>query len=316
MAFYSQIQLSDKKIISCKELKVKHLKIIYKCLLGEEIDPDLLFFNLNKILKKITKNTDIESLHFVDFFILLLELRCSSMGDIVTLQANENTTLEINLYKIIDELKSISIEGILSENKESVVTAIYKLPTINEIIELNKKTENISYFFIKGFKLENELYHFKNIQECEEAFKKIPAKFFSDSFKKINEIVHYFNNLDLLKYNEKLKEKISLYFNFNIKNLSIITRLLFGNQLMSLYENIFALCKLGNFTPEYIENCSPGEYFLLVKKLEEINKQNNNNTQPNHDLIESDFDESLSEEEPLNPYESDNLPPITSQFTG
>lgn len=315
MAFYSQIQLSENKIIFCKELKVKHLKIIYKCLLGDEIDSHLLFFNLNKILKKITKNIDVESIHFIDFFILLLELRCSSMGNIITLQLSEDTTLEINLYKIIEELKNIQIDEILKQQTKENITIHYKLPTINEIIELNNKTDSIQYFFIKGFSLENEIYTFKNIFECEEIFKKIPAKFFSDSFKKINEIIYYFNNIDLLKYNEKLKEKISLYFNFNIKNLSILTRLLFGNQLMSLYENIFALCKLGNFTPEYIENCSPGEYFLLVKKLEEINKQNNNTSQ-NSDLQQSEFDESLSEEEPLNPYDSPNLPPITSQFTG
>ena len=59
-------------------------------------------------------------------------------------------------------------------------------------------------------------------------------------------------------------------FNFNISNLGIILKLLFGEQLLTLYSNIFNLCSQGNLTPEYIENCTPGEYILFVKKIEEV----------------------------------------------
>jgi hypothetical protein len=42
---------------------------------------------------------------------------------------------------------------------------------------------------------------------------------------------------------------------------------------MSLYDNIFALTKLTKLTPEYVENCTPGEYLLFVKKLEAMNSK-------------------------------------------
>mgnify|MGYP000222916683 CR=1 FL=1 len=100
--------------------------------------------------------------------------------------------------------------------------------------------------------------------------------------------------------------------NFNIKNLCTFIKLLFNDQLLSIYENIFALCKLGNFTPEYIENCTPGEYILFVKKLEQLNKTNTQ--QPSNDMNINNG-EPLDSYDSINPYESDDLPPITSEFT-
>jgi hypothetical protein len=79
---------------------------------------------------------------------------------------------------------------------------------------------------------------------------------------------------------------------------------------MSLYDNIMILCKLNHFTPEYIENCTPGEYLLYMKRLEEMNSKSQQNENS------SNFAEEVINEESFNPYENDNLPPITSEFTG
>ena len=108
MSFLTKIELKN-KIVYCEELKVKHLKTIYKCLLGDEIDPDSLLVNLKFILEKLTK-LSIQEIDFVDFFIILIHLRCSSIGSIINIQITENTTLELNLYKIIDELLKIDKE--------------------------------------------------------------------------------------------------------------------------------------------------------------------------------------------------------------
>ena len=53
MSFYSKITLTNNSKYYLQELKVKHLKTIFKCLLGDEPDVDVLFFNLNAILKEL-----------------------------------------------------------------------------------------------------------------------------------------------------------------------------------------------------------------------------------------------------------------------
>lgn len=307
MSFVTKIQLKD-KIVYCEELKVKHLKTIYKCLLGEEIDAESLLFNLDNIFKTITE-IETKKLSFIDFFIILINLRCSSIGNIINIQISENTNLELNLFKFIEELSKIEIEELLSCSKFNDITIHYKLPTISQIIEINNNPENICNFFIQKIEIKDQSYTIDNLEEADKILKNLPAKNFTTVFKRVQNIVQYFNSVNLLNYNKHIEQQ--LFFNFNIKNLTTLIKILFGDHLLSLYENLFALCKLGNFTPEYIENCTPGEYILFVKKLQEANKQEQAPQQ-------NSFDEETENlfEEPINPYESGDLPPITSQFSG
>lgn len=313
MSLHSFIELTDKKIISYKELKVKHLKIIYKCLLGDEIDNILLFNNLNNILKKLTSE-NVENFSFIDFFILLIQVRCSSISDIITLQISEDTTFDLNLNRVLEEIKKINLQSLLEPECLNDITLYYKTPSVLQIHELNNNTE-ISYnFFLEKIKIkENEIIFDNEIQK-EEIIKKLPAKFFSLIFKRTKKIIEHFNTINLLDYNKEKVNDISLFFNFNIKNLSNLTKLLFGNHLMSLYENIFALAKVGKIPPEYIENCTPGEYLLFIRKLEEMNKSSQKQSS-DEVLLNNSFEEPM-DDDPVNPYERDDLPPITSEFAG
>ncbi len=312
MSLQSFVELTENKTISFKELKVKHLKTIYKCLLGDEIDNVLLFNNLNNILKKLT-GRKVEDLNFIDFFILLIEIRCSSISDTITLQISENTTFDLNLNRVLQEIKKIDLNTLLEPESLDEVTFYYKLPSILEIYKLNTNKE-ISYdIFLKKIKIKDNEILFKEESEKEEIFKKLPAKFFSLIFKRTKKIIEHFNSINLLDYNKEKVNDIDLFFNFNIKNLSNLVKLLFGNHLLSLYENIFALTKIGKIPPEYIENCTPGEYLLFIKKLEELNKTSQKNDQ--EQFLSNSFEDPM-DDDPLNPYERGDLPPITSEFTG
>jgi hypothetical protein len=307
VSFLTKIELKDRTVY-CKELKVKHLKTIYKCLLGDSIDSDSLLINLNEILKSLTA-ISIQEMDFVDFFILLIHLRCSSIGSIINIQISENTNLELNLYKFIEKLDSIPKDQLLSEDKFEKFCIRYKLPSILEVLKINNDQEKIYNYFIKEVSINDQKFIIENENQSEEILKILPVKNSTLIFKKIRNVVSQFNNVDLLDYNKQIDQQ--LFFNFNIKNLSSLIKILFGDHLLALYENIFGLCKLGNFTPDYIENCTPGEYILFVKKLQETNKQESQQPlEPSYQEEESSFDESL------NPYESGDLPPITSQFSG
>jgi hypothetical protein len=310
VSFFSKITFIDQSQLYVEELKVKHLKSIFKSLLGDDPDTDVLFFNLNNILKELTK-TDPTKLNFIDYFIALINIRCFAIGSKVSVQISDNTTGEIDLFQIVDFLQKINFNKILEPTILEDLTVNYRFPTIQELLKINKQNNNEVYgYFLQSLKIKSEQIIFNNIEETNIVFNKIPPKASTQIINKIKSIIQYFNDVNLLSYSPHFKE-MKLYFNFNIKNLCVVLKLLFGDQLLSLYENLFALCKMGNFTPEYIENCTPGEYLLFVKKLEEINKKSNSRqTEQN-----TEIGEPLDSYNSINPYESDDLPPITSEFS-
>lgn len=311
MSFFSKIEVLNGSCIYVNELKVKDLKTICKCLLGDDPEPEMLFLNLYKIISSLT-DSDLKKLNFIDYFIILINLRCFSVGSKINLQISENTISEINLIETEKILKKINLKQILSPSVFEDIEITYKLPTINDLIKINKDNSVEFYsYFLNTLKIKDNLLTFTNSEEASLIFNKIPPKISTSIINKIKSIIQNFNELDLLSYSPHFKD-MKLYFNFNIKNLCTFIKLLFNDQLLSIYENIFALCKLGNFTPEYIENCTPGEYILFVKKLEQLNKTNTQ--QPSNDMNINNG-EPLDSYDSINPYESDDLPPITSEFT-
>jgi hypothetical protein len=296
-----------------KELKVKHLKIIYKALLGDNPDPEVVFCNFNNIITSLTNlsNKDIDSLNFINYFLLLLEFRITSIGNIVFSQLSDGVTkVEFNLTKIKKQLENLNNKYQKQKITLDDFTLIYNLPTIKEILYINKlkNIEDLYICFIDQIIFKNTIIDFKllSIEEKNAIFETLPAKL---SFKLIQittDCLKYFNTINLISYITQLKD-VTLTFNFNINNLLLFLKFIFGDNLLSLYENIFALCKLGNFTPKYIENCTPGEYLLLIKKLEQINSQTNKQApQTNID----NFNDGL---ENTDSFEYPDLPPIHSQ---
>lgn len=274
--FVSNFSLSEKNILY-SELKVKHLKNIYKSLVGETANPETVFINLNNILQKITSlnKTDLDNLSFLDYFLLLFEIRCSSIGNLIYIQPhdNENTKIEINIYKLIAVLNNLNINKLLINDQIDGIEIFYKLPTVNDLLLL-LPTNQIYTLFIQKIILNNTHINLTDLSyndKCE-VLEKLPVKVTTQILKKASIILKAFNETNLLSTTFGLENK-NLCFNLNIQNLINILNILFGEQLMTLYENIFMLCKAGNFTPEYIENCTPGEYILFVKKLDALLNQ-------------------------------------------
>lgn len=288
-SFTSEIILGDETLYF-KELKVKHLKTIYKCLLGDDINPNIIFTNLTPILAYLTGTTctKINQLSFIDYFKLLFEIRCNSIGNLIFVELPElyNTKIEININKFIEILNEINLNNILKEHSCDGFTFTLRLPSIFDLQQISNAVtlDNLYKFFIKEIKIKDNIVSLLelDIQEKEKVLDVIPAKYTSVIINAVQEILTQFNDVNLLSKTYGLQDK-KLLFNFNLKNLAIIIKILFGEQLLSLYENIFGLCKAGNFTPEYIEECTPGEYLLFVKKLEAMNQQDNQQQPPEDD---------------------------------
>jgi hypothetical protein len=296
----------DNNSIVYKELKVKHLKIIYKTLIGETPEPSNVINNFDNILCNITNLSKENILKFsiIDYFILLFTIRCTSIGDTIfaELTDTKNTKIEINIKHFIDFLLKVDTKKLLTPDTVTDFTIFYKIPSINDCITLNaeKKLDNLYSYFIHNitYKGVSINFHKKDYITKQLLLNQLPAKITAITVKRVYEIIETFNKINLLDNITPIKHK-ALTFNFNIDNLIFIIKLLFGDQLMSLYDNILALCKYCYFTPEYIEECTPGEYFLYVKKLKALNsKQDVNNPLPQNENFIDPFSE---------------LPPVTSR---
>lgn len=296
------IDISDKTFFY-KELKVKHLKTIYKCLIGEA--PDLLvsFKNFDNILNEIVENTtSIQNLNFFEYFLILLSIRCTSIGSTIFAEIPDkpNTSVEININHFINNLKNFYATTHIKTDIIDNFQITYRFPTTQEIIQLT--TTNYYIPFIQQITFRNIILNFENISliDKQKIIDQLPVKIIAAIIQKIETIIDKINAINLLEGIPGLQDK-KLYFNLNSTNFLILLKIVFGDQLLSLYENIFFLSKQAGLSPLYIENCTPGEYILFVKKLQEINSKNN--IQKNQNNLDTDID----------PFESTGLPPRTSR---
>lgn len=260
------------------ELQVKHLKIIYKSLLGDNLDPETVFTNLNNILSACANLKEKTLLlNYLDYILLLLNIRATSIGNLIVLEfkEQENTKVEIDIYKLINIIEEKIKEIIPTPQIFDSLKIHFTLPTVNELLTLttNSTINDVYSYFIKAVEYENSFISLKDVTRNDKItlLENIPAKTTSQIIKIVFDIIQKLNSINFLEKIYGLQDKV-LLLNLNALNLTAFIKLLFGEQLMALYENIFALCKMGNFTPEYLENCTPGEYLLFVKKLEALSK--------------------------------------------
>jgi len=277
--FLSKVKISNETLY-CKELKVKHHKTILKSLFGDTPDYESAFYNISTILAELTDLTFEQIIHLnvIDYFLLLFEVRSLSIGSTIAAETTGEKVIKIklNINKFGECLKNINITDLLASETIDDFIIEYKLPTVQDIVNIDINTQETIYnLFVKTLTIKTLCIDLTTLDNktATNILEGLPAKITSYLNKRSQSIISKFNNINLLSYLPGVKDK-QLMFNFNISNLGIILKLLFGEQLLTLYSNIFNLCSQGNLTPEYIENCTPGEYILFVKKIEEVQQIN------------------------------------------
>jgi hypothetical protein len=304
-SFLSKLVLTD-KTVHFNELKVKHYKTILKSILGDDIDYEIAITNINNIIKCISDLTinEIRELNFLDYFLLLFEIRCTSISSFIVAETTDDvaTKIDINVLKFIEHVKKIDINSLLLADNVNNFTIHYRLPTLKEIstIDINN-IESLYSIFVKTITFKNIDIHFTNLSFIEtiQILEKLPANITSSITKRAQHIITTFNRINLISHIPGIGDR-QLFFNLNIRNLENLLKLLFGEPLLSLYENIFSLSKIGNISPNYIEECTPGEYHLFVKRLELSQQTNNSN-------------DSLPQDDGVDPFEDEYMPEITSR---
>jgi hypothetical protein len=261
----THIQLANKQVVY-KELKLKQYKTILKCLIGDTVNIYNLLLNLNNILTEITNLTkeDILNLNLLEYLLLLTEIRITSIGSsIFAVSKTENSSLniEIPLYKTLDEIKKC-LENYTPFKSNNLN---YRIPSVKNI--LDKKT----FLYI------------------EQDVNDLPVKY----LKIINNDVKKFNNYfdQYYFFNPSNNKKYIIKLSINLNEYIKLIKILYNENLLSIYDNIFYLSKICNISAEYLENCTYGEFKIFVKKTEQILQKNTKPTTPNVESELPKFDQ-------------------------
>jgi len=80
------------------------------------------------------------------------------------------------------------------------------------------------------------------------------------------------NIIDILN-NTKVSSEYKIPFDINIYNLAFFIKILFLDDLMSIYNNIYSLTTNSHMSGEYLENCTVGEFQIFVSNLKSSQKE-------------------------------------------
>lgn len=253
----TKLTLLDKEVLY-SELCVRDYKTILKCLLGTSIDIPALFLNLNSILVNITNLTkeQLLELNIIEYFLLLLKIRTTSIGSIIfaTYNGERKINLQIPLIKAIEELE------------------IY----LSNYIPINFNVKNLTYKLVlpkvKDFITNSDLTFIENSNTSN--FEKLPIKV----YKNINKNINLFKeSINSMYFFNPVVDNYTINFSSNLEDYVSLIKILFNENLLSIYDNIFYLSKICNLSAEYLENCTYGEFKIFVKKIENLY---NNSSQP------------------------------------
>jgi hypothetical protein len=238
------LQLSNKQVIY-KELKLKHYKTLLKCLIGDQIDVSNLLLNINNILQDITNLTldEILNLNLLEYLLLLTEIRITSIGSTifaVSKSSKHTFNIEIPLNKTLDEIKNCinNYKPLFFKNLNFVIPLVKDIVNKKEFLYIKEDVTNLPVRYLKDINQGN--------------------KKFNSYFQQ-----YYFFNLPTNK-------QYSLKLSVNLKDFIELIKILYNENLISIYDNIYYLSKLCNFSAEYLENCTYGEFKIFVKKTESI----------------------------------------------
>jgi len=272
-------KLTNESVV-CSELKVKDYKEILKCTLGDEPDQNIFIETICEVLERTTNKTAdfFKNLSVIDLFILLLDLRINSQGDVckvVVTKDEKQMNLELQLEDLKKEMLEFSKQALNSEIEQDNLKIIFSSPSSTRLLET---TEEEYLYFIKEvyFKKLNKRILVETNEQARLLFDVLVPKTSLKIIEQFNETIKKFSEYNFLKKYKGVEQKLS--FLPSLSSLIWFTKLLFNEPLEALYNNIFYLAHLGHIDANYIENCSSGEYLLFTKILERT--LNSRSTEP------------------------------------
>lgn len=262
----------SKESLFCTELLVRDYKELLKCSYGEEPNKKIFVETVCEVLAKIIQKpiSYIKSLNIVDLFCLLLDIRFNSLGpcNVVLTENDQKFNIELNLGYIKEETEQL-FSKLSTTIEHNGIELVFECPSMERLLQ-NVKDDYLCY--IKGsYIIKNGNKRFIEIHTNEQAellFDKIPPKISIAIIQKFNEFVEQITGINFLsRYGFKEQR---LVFVPSLDSLIWFTKLLFNEDLSSVYDNIFYLSYTGKMGADYVENCAVGEYNYYIGLLRQV----------------------------------------------
>ena len=269
------IKLSKESIL-CTELLIKDYKNILKSSYGEESEVDMFIFieTLCEIFSNVSGNEPsyFKKLSIFDFFCFLLDLRINCIGNVCSVvlhQEDKKANLDLRLDFIKEDLIQLS-SSITSTITNDNININLDCPSIEKLLIALKEGEQEEYKkFIKDVvvtkqneKIQKSILHQK---ETDLLINSISAKTLVELIDLFDSTIQKINNTNFLNRYRIKKQVVNFYPSLDV--LLWFTKLIFTEQLDSLYDNIFLLSYKAHMNADYVEKLVVGEYQYFVNCL-------------------------------------------------
>jgi hypothetical protein len=270
------------KFTSKMLLPIQNVEVRYDAITNEHYW-QILKFNVNKddeglndyfewLLKTLITNKNvIESLTNVEKFLILLDIRSVSLGDKIQMNGNNNSSLEIFLSSIKDniikKIKNIELTKISKMENQKITFCIPKSLVIDNIDKIYKE-------IIDKIEIEDHLLKFFNLTEFDknDIIGNLPAKFSTEMLNFVTYIQEIFNKINIITGNDKFGMQ-NIPLNVFDSTLFTFLKTIFGEDLISFYETEFNLIYKMKFSHEHYLKMTPNECKLYVNFFNEEMKR-------------------------------------------
>lgn len=272
----------SKETFFCTELLVKDYKEILKCSYGEEPNKKIFAETVCEVLAKIIQKPTsyLRTLNVVDLFCLILDVRFNSLGpcNVILTQNDQKFNLELNLGYIKEETEQL-FNKLSTTIEHNGIEVVFECPSVERLLQ---PTKDDYLTYIKGsYITKNNDKKFIEIHTNEQAellFDKIPPKISLVIIEKFNEFVEQITGMNFLsRYGFKDQK---LIFVPSLDSLIWFVKLMFNEDLSSVYDNIFYLSYTGKMGADYVENCAVGEYNYYIGLLRQVVASKNSSNSP------------------------------------
>lgn len=249
----------------------------YKTLLKHLANKNAETFNIyiNEMLSEHC-DYDISQLNFIDKFVILLNLRCVSIGDTL-IHSIQKETSKYNLkYNIYDVIKNVTDNGFIKSDKIiyhkncNIKMCVPK----NLFIDIQEPGNFIEYITIgtKNFKLDD-----LTDSDKSEAINLLPGNILYELYDEIQVITTSINKIELTKFKVDVESKDFHTLNMHLDkdNMFSILNIFFNELLTNLFIKQFILSKEYHISCEYFDSLPPIESEIMYNFHKEIEQRVN-----------------------------------------
>lgn len=251
----------------------------YKTLLKVLMNKD--FRQCNNYIDSLIQScvdVNLKSINFIDKLVILLNLRCISIGDTLTQTVKMDTSvakLNYNIYTIIENISNFEIprfeQSVLNLGKISIV---FTIPS-NIFIDV-KDISN----FIESITIKNRSYNLRSMNDTlrTKFVDELPGNIVPHLYEHLSKFTNALNKLELLHLRTDVNKKDTTPITLHIDQINMFTfvNVLFNEHLSNLFLKQFVLSKHHNIDCDYYDKMSPIEseiFFNFHKEIQEQEKK-------------------------------------------